>query len=98
MSEVEVHPDPVLTLNLGLGLPGRSTLTELVNAISSATREKILDAQLFVVLGEGWNDFKKLTVDSTAVEGNVDSPVRTHPRRAGCRKTSILIGFMVAHG
>ena len=26
--------------NLGLGLPGRSTLTELVNAVSSATREK----------------------------------------------------------
>ena len=24
-----------------------------------------------MVLGEGWDDFKKLTVDSTAVEGNV---------------------------
>jgi IS5 family transposase len=61
----------VFLANLGLELPGRSTLTELVNAVSSATRERILDAQLFAVLSEGWDDFKAMTADSTAVEGNV---------------------------
>lgn len=61
----------VFLANLGLELPGRSTLTELVNAVSSATRERILDAQLLAVLSEGWDDFKAMTADSTAVEGNV---------------------------
>ncbi|MBI3734553.1 MAG: transposase [Chloroflexi bacterium] len=61
----------VFLANQGLGLPGRSTLTELVNAISAGTREKILDAQLRAVLSEGWDDCKTLTQDSTAVEGNV---------------------------
>lgn len=61
----------VFLANGGLDLPGRSTLTELVNAVSSTTREKILDAQLLAVLGEGWDDFKALTEDSTSVEGNV---------------------------
>ena len=61
----------VFLVNQGLGLPGRSTLTELVNAVSAVTREKILDAQLRAVLSEGWDDAKTLTQDSTAVEGNV---------------------------
>lgn len=61
----------VFLANQDLGLPGRSTLTELVNAVSAGTREKILDAQLRAVLSEGWDDYKTLTQDSTAVEGNV---------------------------
>jgi len=61
----------VLLANQGSTLPGRSTLTELANAVSPATREMILDAQLRVVLRENWDDFKMMTQDSTAVEGNV---------------------------
>lgn len=61
----------VFLYNQNRGLPGRSTLTELVNAVSAGTREKILDAQLREVLKEGWDDGKTLTQDSTAVEGNV---------------------------
>lgn len=61
----------VFLTNQNLVLPGRSTLTELVNAVSAGTREKILDAQLRGVLREGLDDYKKLTQDSTAVEGNV---------------------------
>lgn len=61
----------VFLANAGLKLPGRSTLTELVNAVSSSTREKILDLQLSAVLGEGWDDCKMMTQDSTGVEGNV---------------------------
>lgn len=61
----------VFLANQGMHLPGRSTLTELVNAISAGTREKIFDAQLRVVLKENWDDCKTLTQDSTAVKGNV---------------------------
>ena len=61
----------VFLSNQDIPLPGRSTLTELANAVSPATREKILDAQLRAVLHEGWDDFKAMTQDSTSVEGNV---------------------------
>lgn len=61
----------VFLANQGMLLPGRSTLTELVNAVSAGTREKILDAQLREVLKENWDDCKTLTQDSTAVKGNV---------------------------
>ena len=60
--------------NQGIGLPGRSTLTELVNAVSAGTLFKILDAQVRAMLNEGLDDGKKLTLDSTAVEGNVQWP------------------------
>ncbi len=67
----------VFLANEGLGMPGRSTLTELVNAMSPATREKILDAQLYAALHEGWDDYKMMTQDSTAVEGNVLWPTES---------------------
>jgi hypothetical protein len=61
----------VFFANQYLELPRRSTLTELVNAVSAETREKILDVQLRIALKEGWDDCKALTQDSTAVKGNV---------------------------
>jgi hypothetical protein len=60
--------------NLGLAMPGRSTLTELVNAISNRTRLLILDAQVARVLGLGWDDFSTMLQDSTHVEGNTAWP------------------------
>jgi IS5 family transposase len=60
----------VLLANQHAKLPGRSTLTELVNAVTVATREKILDAQIRAVLDEGWDDFTLFLQDSTAVEAN----------------------------
>jgi len=60
--------------NLGLDMPGQSTLTELVNAISNKTRELILDAQVALVLGLGWDDFSVMLQDSTHVEGNTEWP------------------------
>ena len=60
--------------NLGLTMPGRSTLTELVNAISNETRQRILDAQVAWVLGLGWDDFSVMLQDSTHVEGNTEWP------------------------
>ena len=67
----------VFLANAGYKLPGQSTLTELVNAVSLATREKILDAQLCAALNEGWDDYKMMTEDSTSVEGNVLWPTES---------------------
>ncbi len=64
----------VFFANLGLRMPGRSTLTELVNAISNQTRQQILDAQVALVLGLGWDDFSTMLQDSTHVEGNTAWP------------------------
>jgi len=64
----------VFFANLGLRMPGRSTLTELVNAVSNETRLHILDAQVARVLGLGWDDFSVMLQDSTHVEGNTVWP------------------------
>jgi IS5 family transposase len=64
----------VFFANLGLKMPGRSTLTELVNAITNETRLLLLDAQVALVLGLGWDDFSTMLQDSTHVEGNTAWP------------------------
>jgi len=51
-------------------LPGWTTILENVNAVSTSTRAFILDRQIESVLGEGLDDFKQLTIDSTAVKAN----------------------------
>jgi IS5 family transposase len=58
----------------GLTLPGRSTMTELTNAVTNETRSAILDAEVALVLAEKLDDFKTLMQDSTAVEGNTEWP------------------------
>jgi hypothetical protein len=60
--------------NLGLKMPGRSTLTELVNAVTNETRLRILDAQAADVLRLGLDDFSTMLQDSTHVEGNTVWP------------------------
>ncbi len=64
----------VFLTNQGMSMPGRSTLHEAGNAVSNDTRERILDAQLRMVLGEGWDDLSTLLEDSTAVAGNTQWP------------------------
>ncbi len=64
----------VFLINQGMSMPGRSTLNELVNAVSNETREEILAAQLRMVLRERWDDLSTLLVDSTAVAGNTQWP------------------------
>ena len=64
----------VFFANQGLKMPGRSTLTELVNAVSNETRQHILDAQIAQVLRLGWDDFSVMLQDSTHVEGNTAWP------------------------
>jgi IS5 family transposase len=64
----------VLFANLGLSMPGRSTLTELANAVSNETRLLVLDAQLARALHLKLDDFKALSQDSTHVAGNTAWP------------------------
>jgi hypothetical protein len=64
----------VFFTNLGLKMPGRSTLTELVNAVTNQTRLRILDAQAADVLRLGLDDFSTMLQDSTHVEGNTAWP------------------------
>src|SRR4051812_27066322 len=64
----------VIFANLGLKMPGRSTLTELVNAVSNETRLRILDAQVALALALGWDDFSVILQDSTHAAGNTVFP------------------------
>ncbi len=64
----------VFFTNLGVKIPGRSTLTELVNAVSNETRLLLLDAQLARALRLNLDDFKTLLQDSTHVDGNTAWP------------------------
>ncbi len=60
--------------NLGLELPPASTLSDNLNAVSNATREFILQAQLHYIFEKGLDDFGKCLMDSTAVQANSDWP------------------------
>jgi hypothetical protein len=51
----------------GLRLPSRQTLVDNLNAVTNATRQAILDAQLQDCLTEKLDDFKEICIDSTAV-------------------------------
>ncbi|MEE8346580.1 MAG: transposase [Dehalococcoidia bacterium] len=64
----------VFFTNLGVKMPGRSTLTELVNAVSNDTRLLLLDAQVSRALRLNLDDFKTFLQDSTHVDGNTVWP------------------------
>jgi len=64
----------VFFTNLGIKIPGRSTLTELVNAVSIETRLLLLDAQIARALRLNLDDFKTFLQDSTHVDGNTAWP------------------------
>ena len=51
-------------------MPGWTTILENVNAVSNATRNLILDAQLALILDEGLDDFSQVLLDSTAVKAH----------------------------
>ena len=60
--------------NLGMEMPRPSTLTELVNAMSSDTHERVLDAQVAMIGRLKLDDFKTLIGDSTHIRGNTEWP------------------------
>lgn len=59
-------------------LPGRTTVLENLNVVSSTTREYIYGCQLSSILGEDLDDFLDSTIDSTAVAANSAWPTETH--------------------
>lgn len=70
----------------GLCVPAARTILDNLSHVSQATRDAIIDCQMDAVLEDGLDDFKKMTVDSTAVKGNnrwpVDSAlIHDHVRR-----------------
>lgn len=76
-AQVLLEESVTMTIFLGnqeITMPGASTRSELVNAVSNTTRQFILDAQVRQILNEGWDDFKSLTIDSTAVSANTGWP------------------------
>lgn len=54
----------------GLRMPAVTTILENVNLVSHETRELIFDQQIGYILQEQYEDFSKLTIDSTAVKAN----------------------------
>ena len=54
----------------GLSMPGATTILENVNLISQGTRDLIFRKQTALILREDLDDFKQLTIDSTAVKAN----------------------------
>lgn len=59
----------------GLCVPAARTILDNLSHVSQATRDAIIDCQMDAVLEDGLDDFKKMTVDSTAVKGNNRWPV-----------------------
>ncbi|MDP4031817.1 MAG: transposase, partial [Pseudorhodobacter sp.] len=56
--------------NRGLSMPAVTTILENVNLVSQGTRDLIFRKQIALILREDLDDFKKLTIDSTAVKAN----------------------------
>jgi len=57
-----------------LTLPARSTVSELLNAVTQETRDKILAATLYRAYQEKLDDFDRCVVDSTASRANSSWP------------------------
>ena len=60
--------------NLGMKLPAASTLSDNLNAVSSATQDFIHKAQVRFILAERLDDFTSLYLDSTAIAANTEWP------------------------
>ncbi|MCP4110081.1 MAG: hypothetical protein GY749_31930, partial [Desulfobacteraceae bacterium] len=71
-----------LTSYNGGKMPGSSTISENINAMSNATLQFIFDAQIKLVIDERLDDFKEITIDSTSVSANsawpTDSSILTN--------------------
>lgn len=63
-------------------MPGSSTISENINAVSNPTLQFIFDAQIKLVIDDELDDFKEITIDSTSVSANsawpTDSSILTN--------------------
>jgi hypothetical protein len=64
----------ILFMNFGMKMPGASTILDNINAVTPATLELILDAQIKLASFEKLDDFKEILVDSTHCAGNTAWP------------------------
>jgi len=55
-------------------MPGISTISDNINAVSNGTRQFIFDAQIKMLVAEGLDDFNEITIDSTSVSANSEWP------------------------
>lgn len=60
----------IILQNIGVKMPGRSTIVENINVVSNETRELIFKCQLADVFNMNLDDFKEMLIDSTSVEAN----------------------------
>ncbi|CAM2008844.1 transposase [Acanthopleuribacter pedis] len=74
----------LLLAEAGVKMPGLSTIIDNTNAISQATRDAILDAQLKLILNEDKDDFRQQIVDSTAVNAHTAWP----------KDSALIFGFI----
>ena len=51
-------------------MPAVTTILENLNLVSHETRERIFDQQIGDILQEQYDDFSKLTIDSTSGKAN----------------------------
>lgn len=57
-------------LDRNLQMPAATTVLDHINLISAQTQDLIFDRQIELLLQEELDDFRKLTIDSTAIEAN----------------------------
>jgi hypothetical protein len=89
----------ICMLNLGyMSLPGASTMIDNANAVSVATHEAIIDAQIRQALREKLDDFKTLTLDSTDVEANSAWPTDSGLINGLAQRAEHLIRLLAADG
>lgn len=88
----------IVLASFNLSMPGASTILDNVNAVSVATLELILDAQIVAVLCEGLDDFKTLTFDSTSVTGNTAFPTDSGTIKGLAFRAEHLLRSLATHG
>ena len=64
----------ILFVNFGMKMPGASTILDNINAVTPATSDLILDAQIKLATFEKLDDFEELVFDSTHCAGNTAWP------------------------
>jgi hypothetical protein len=64
----------VLFMNIGICLPGMTTILENINCVSTSTHDFIFECQLSHILNERLDDFQDVQLDSTSVKASSSWP------------------------
>ena len=75
-TQAESRTLEILFVNFGMKMPGASTILDNINAVTPATLDLNLDAQIKLATFEKLDDFKELVFDSTHCAGCSDFAVR----------------------